>query len=120
MSERGTGPPNPENATPRLDEAARKVDDDDRQDIVQSKKTDNADVRRLLAEYRSLCRELAPLGRRFWELEQKRARIRDLLANLGAAFCRPRRGQRLRKHLKGEIPQLQAPHEPASGEPDTA
>ena len=44
----GTGPPGPENATPRLDsEAARKVDDDDGEHIVHSQRPDKSDIRRL-------------------------------------------------------------------------
>ena len=109
MSASGTGPPGPENATPRLDsEAARKVDDDDGEHIVHSQRPDKPDIARMRREYRRLCEIKAPVERVFWQLEQFKGQLADQLANEGVApFCRPRRGgQRLRKRFtrKGGSP----------------
>ena len=97
----GTGPPGPENATPRLDsEAARKVDDD-WEHIVHSQRPDKPDIRRMRWEYRLLCEAQAPFECVFWQLEQAKAILADALARENVApFCRPRRGgQRLRKRF---------------------
>jgi hypothetical protein len=93
----GTGPPGPENATPRLDsEAARKIDEDDRQHIVHSQRPDKPDIRRMRREYQLLCEAQAPIERAFWQLEQRKGRLADQMANEGVTqFCRPRQdGQR--------------------------
>jgi hypothetical protein len=80
--------------TPRLSpEAARKVDDDDRQHIAHSQRPDKSDIRRMRREYRLLCVAQAPVERVFWQLEQCKAQLADQLANEGVApFCKPRRG----------------------------
>jgi hypothetical protein len=67
-----------------------------------------ARVRKLHAEYRLLCDAQAPIERIFWQLEQRKGKLADQLANEGVApFCRPRRGgQGPRKRLtrKGGSP----------------
>jgi hypothetical protein len=95
-----TGPPGPENATPRLDtEAARKVNDD-RQHIVHPRRPGKTDVRRMQREYRLLCEAQAPIERAFWRLEQRKGRLADRLANEGIApFCRPASGRKRRQPL---------------------
>lgn len=88
----GTGPPVPKSATPRLvTRAARKANNEERH-IARTGRPGKADIHKLRADYRLLCKVQAPIAHAFWALEQRKVQLADRLANEGVKpFCRPRK-----------------------------
>ena len=82
-----TGPPSPENATPRLGSEAQRRIDDDIEFVAQPFRSVNSTTRRRrenrIFENRIFCERLKPIERQFCELLQLKARLADRLAGQG-------------------------------------